>query len=85
MNFGQAIETMKAGNRVARGGWNGKGMFLYHVPENSYPATTKAAIDTFGNSVPYGAYIAMKTAQGNVIPWLASQTDMLSDDWGVLD
>jgi hypothetical protein len=81
MDFGDAIKCLKAGKRVARQGWNGKGMFLYHVPANSYPAQTQVAKESFGKMVEYGAYIAMKTAQGNVVPWLASQTDMLSKDW----
>ena len=82
MNFGLAIEAMKLGMKVARRGWNGKGMFLYHVPAAAYPPSTDVAYEAFGGkNVPYGAYIAMKTAQGNVVPWLASQTDMLADDW----
>lgn len=84
-DFGQAIGLMKAGGRVARKGWNGKNMFLYYVPASSYPPCTKIAEEAFnGEDVPYGAYIAMKTAQGNVVPWLASQTDMLAEDWVVV-
>lgn len=82
-DFGQALNWLKAGQKVAREGWNGKNMFLYYVPSNKYQATTvigKSIADVFGN-VEYGAYIAMKTAQGNVVPWLASQTDMLAEDW----
>ena len=46
---------------------------------------TDVAKEAFGGEkVPYGAYIAMKTAQGNVVPWLASQTDMLADDWYIV-
>lgn len=85
MNFGQAIEALKEGKKVSRSGWNGKGMFLYYVPENTYPAITEIAKQTFGDNVPYGAYIAMKTAQDNVVPWLASQPDMLSQDWEIVD
>ena len=87
MNFGLAIEAMKKGKKVARRGWNGKGMFLYYVPEGRYPARTDAAksIATEDGKVDYGAYIAMKTAQGNVVPWLASQTDILADDWEVVE
>lgn len=84
MTFGEAIESMKNGSKVCRGGWNGKGMFLYHVPANNYPSVTDVAKKEFGGTTPYGAYIAMKTAQGNVVPWLASQTDMLSEDWTVV-
>jgi hypothetical protein len=85
MNFGHALELLKQGFKVARTGWNGKGMFLYYVPAAAYPPSTEIAKKAFGDEdVPYGAYIAMKTAQGNVVPWLASQTDMLSDDWEVV-
>ena len=82
--FGLAIEALKKGFKVCRTVWNGKGMFLYYVPENSYPTQTQVAKETFGKLVPYSAYIAMKTAQNNVVPWIASQTDVLADDWLVI-
>lgn len=86
LTFGLAIEAMKKGLKVARRGWNGKGMFLYYVPAGAYPPSTEVAKAAFhGEKVPYGAYIAMKTAQGNVVPWLASQTDMLTDDWFIVE
>jgi hypothetical protein len=93
MNFGEALELLRAGERVAREGWNGKNMFIYLVPANSYPAQTEVAKKYWAGKtdttkapahipmVPYGAYLAMKTAQENVVPWLASQTDILADDW----
>lgn len=85
MDFGVAIMNLKEGRRVARRGWNGKGMYLYYVPAAAYPPSTDVAREAFGGEpVPYGAYIAMKTAQGNVVPWLASQTDMLAEDWIIL-
>ena len=84
-DFGTATHLMKLGNRVQRAGWNGKGMFLYYVPAASYPMQ-RNNLETMGgifpdDMVPYGAYIAMKTAQDNVVPWLASQTDVLAEDW----
>lgn len=97
LSFGHAIAALKAGKKVARAGWNGKGMWLYLVPANEYPAQTEAAKkywsgvacigeDAHGNVlVPYGPYIAMKTAQDNVVPWLASQTDVLADDWQIVE
>ena len=88
MSFGLAIEALKKGYKVARRGWNGKGMFLYYVPAAAYPAQRNALGTMVGvfpdDMVPYCAYIAMKTAQDNVVPWLASQTDMLSDDWEIV-
>jgi len=89
LTFGEAIEALKAGKRVARAGWNGKGMFLYYVPAASYPAQRNKFGTMAGvfpdDMVPYCAYIAMKTAQNNVVPWLASQTDVLADDWHVVE
>ena len=76
---------MKDGKKVCRSGWNGKGMFLYIVPANTYNTVTEIAKEEFGDTVEYGAYIAMKTVQGNVVPWLASQTDMLANDWEMID
>lgn len=81
MDFSQALKGLKDGLRMQRDGWNGKGMYIYHVPANTYKTQTEAARAEFGDEVPYGAYIAMRTAQANVVPWLASQTDILADDW----
>lgn len=87
-DFGWALHQLRQGNKVQRAGWNGKGMYIYYVPAAKYPASG----NTFGtmngvfkdDMVPYGAYIAMKTADDIVVPWLASQTDMLSEDWCVV-
>ena len=88
-DFGTAVEALKQGARVAREGWNGKGMFLYYVPQNKYPASRNEHGTMVGvfedDMVPYGAYIAMKTAQNNVVPWLASQTDVLAEDWQIVE
>ena len=88
-DFGTAVEALKQGARVAREGWNGKGMFLYYVPENKYPASLNEHGTMVGvfedDMVPYGAYLAMKTAQNNVVPWLASQTDVLAEDWQIVE
>ena len=68
MSFGQAIEALKQGRKVARAGWNGKGMHLELQRPDAHSKMT----------LPY---IYMYTAQGDNVPWLASQTDMLSEDW----
>lgn len=87
MPFGLAIEAMKQGKRVARAGWNGQGMFVYLVPAASYPAQTGVAKQFFGEGalVPYRAYMALKTAQGDVATWAPSGSDALADDWMILD
>jgi hypothetical protein len=96
MTFGLAIEAMKKGYKVARFGWNGKGMFvvimpeLYLPPYNTQGELRKVNDRTakwIGEDKPLDsqAYIAMYTAQGKWQPgWLASQADMLSEDWIIL-
>ena len=89
MTFSAALEALKVGKAVARSGWNGKGMYVYLVKEGRYPPTTatgrKIAETQHDGLVPYGAYIAMFTAQKNVVPWLASQTDIIADDWEIIN
>jgi len=78
MNFSQALESCKSGQRIARSGWNGKGMYLLFVPEGwSLPS---GMVSNFERHLPW---IGMRTAQGDFVPWLASQTDILADDWEV--
>ena len=86
--FDSALRILYRGKRLARHGWNGKSMFIYYVPKFSYKPKTKAALKHCMNKdgmVPYGAYIAIKTADGTVVPWVASQTDILARDWYVVD
>jgi hypothetical protein len=83
MNFGEALEALKKGKRVSREGWNGKGMFLLYVPSEKW-----GIIDKIGLGIPKGnllSWIGMKTADGKFVPWLASQTDMLAEDWEVVE
>lgn len=84
-DFGMALNWLKRGLKVSRDGWNGKGMFLYYVPSNRYAAQTDAARSVFGDTVPYRAYIAMKTVNDEVVPWVASQSDILENDWIVVE
>ena len=87
MNFGEALAAIKAGKRVARAGWNGKGMFLFLVPGSTFTVNREPLLSIMGEGtqVQYHAHIDMKTAQGYVVPWLASQSDLLSEDWEIVD
>lgn len=70
-NFGWALYMLKMGERVCRENWNGKGQYLeLQVPDE--------------NSKMTKPYIYITTVQGDLVPWLASQTDMLADDWEVV-
>lgn len=86
MDFGDALRAMRGGQRVARAGWNGKGMFLFLVPGSTFTVNRPPLLGIYpeGTRVDYHAHIDMKTAQGYVVPWLASQADMLADDWCVV-
>jgi hypothetical protein len=83
LSFGTALCALKAGKRVARAGWNGKGMFVYLVPAASYPVQTGAAKAHFGEGamVPYNAYLALKGADDTVSTWAPSGSDALAEDW----
>lgn len=83
MTFSEALEALKAGKRVQRYGWNGKGMFLFLVNGSTFVVNREPLLSIMGEgtTVQYQAHIDMKTADGTVVPWLASQPDLLSDDW----
>lgn len=81
MGFEDALKNIKSGNKVARKGWNGKGMWLSYLDpyyNNQFDLVEKEIEGTFA------PYIGMKTADNKYVPWSASQTDILAEDWGVL-
>ncbi|HDS1100479.1 TPA: DUF2829 domain-containing protein [Stenotrophomonas maltophilia] len=86
LDFGGALDHLKKGRRLARDGWNGKGMFVYLVPPASYAVQTGAAKAHFGEGsmVPYNAYFAIKNVNDTVSTWVPSVNDCLADDWYVL-
>jgi len=89
MTFGLAIEAMKKGLKVHRKGWNGKNMWLIMVPStpNKVPFMEGTPYRDAGLVRPtqIDAHIDMYTAKGTMQPgWLASQNDMLAEDWGII-
>lgn len=78
MHFGQALEILKKGGRVWRSGWNGKGMWLLLVTADQWGAFEGRADLGSLRALPW---IGMKTADDGFVPWLASQTDLLAEDW----
>ena len=87
MSFGLAVEAVKKGEKIARAGWNGKGMFLFLVPGSTFKVNRAPLLGIYpeGTEINYHSHIDMKTADGTIVPWLASQTDVLADDWIVVE
>ena len=94
MDFAWAINALKAGLKVTRQGWNGKGMFLWLMPATDVKAewckepVLKGLAEANGGTIPCLGTIRMYTHDSTgrhavLTGWLASQSDMLSDDWKV--
>lgn len=88
MNFGDALGQLKLGSRLARDGWNGRGMFVVH--QAGYPDgiainanTSRATGIPEGTICNFRPYLMMRTVDGEFVPWVASQTDLLAEDWTV--
>lgn len=72
MDIGQAVRRLRSGDKLAREGWNGKGQYIeLQVPDENSKMTLP--------------YVFIHTVQGGLVPWLASQTDLLADDWEIYD
>jgi hypothetical protein len=95
LKFGEAIEALKDGKRVTRAGWNGRGMYLWLLPEAVVKAEwcrephLKRMAEENGGQIPCLGSIRMFTVNASgrravLTGWLASQSDMLSEDWEIL-
>jgi hypothetical protein len=86
VSFSAALDHLKNGGRAARAGWNGKGMFVFLVPGSVFKVSRPPLLGIYkeGEEIRYHAHIDIKTADGMVVPWLSSQTDMLAEDWTLL-
>lgn len=86
MNFGLAIEALKQGKKISRKGWNGKGMFLFLADNiNVHTEADLACVSHLEGDLILPS-IVMKTADDHFcVGWLASQADMLADDWFIVD
>ena len=84
--FGEAIELLKLGYKMARFGWNGKNLFIFLVPGSTFKVSRPPLLGIYpeGTEITYQPHIDMKTAQGTVVPWLASQSDILAEDYIVI-
>lgn len=85
MPFGLAVEALKLGKTVARSGWNGKGMFLFIIQgSNDIAKLHGYGFGEMMNEPTFRDSIFMKTVDNQLVPWTASQSDVLATDWEVL-
>lgn len=83
LNFGQALDGLKKGARMTRRGWNGKDQFIFLVPGSTFKVNRPPLLGIYeeGVEINYGPHIDIKTVSGMIVPWIASQTDVLAEDW----
>ncbi|MEN2425938.1 DUF2829 domain-containing protein [Chromobacterium vaccinii] len=84
--FGLAVEAMKAGQRVARAGWNGKGMFVYLVQGSTFAVNRAPLLGIYpaGTEITYRPHMDLRTADGSISTWAPSGSDALAEDWYIL-
>ena len=85
MNFGEAVNNVKNGHKIAREGWNGKGMFIVFVPSKVINLNEKFK-ELFGkDKVEFNQHFIIKNVDGSVSTWVPSVNDCLAEDWYVAD
>jgi hypothetical protein len=86
-DFSWALRQIKDGKRLARSGWNGKGMFVFLVQGSEFKVNRPPLLGIYeeGTPIKYHAHIDMRTADGQIVPWLASQSDVLAEDWDIVE
>lgn len=86
LDFSFALFALKEGNKVAREGWNGKEMFIFLVQGSKFTVNRAPLLGIYpeGTVISYLPHIDMKTATGEIVPWLASQSDLMAEDWVVV-
>ena len=86
LNFGQALESLKAGKKVAREGWNGKGMFVFLVPGSTFNVSRLPLLGNYpeGTEINYRPHIDIKNVDGSIATWVPSITDLMAEDWTII-
>lgn len=86
-DFGGVLQLLTAGRKMARAGWNGKGMFIYYVRGSTFQVNREPLLGIYpeGTTINYQPHIDMRTADGDCVPWVASQTDLMADDWVIVE
>ena len=86
LTFGNALELLKAGKKVARAGWNGKGLFLFLVPGSNFKVNRPPLLGIYpeGTEINYRPHIDLKGVDGSISTWAPSGSDALAEDWAVV-
>jgi len=83
MDFSDALFEIKEGNRMTREGWNGADQFIFLVPGSTFTVDRPPLLGIYpeGTVINYLPHIDIRNAQGTIVPWLASQGDLMAEDW----
>lgn len=86
MDFGGALKVLKSGMKVARVGWNGKGMFVFLVDGSSFTVSRPPLLGIYpeGTVINYNPHLDIKNVDGSVSTWVPSINDCLAEDWEVV-
>lgn len=87
MPYYAALPLLLADSKIDRRGWNGSNMFIFMVPGSEFTVNRAPLLGIYpeGTKIKYLPHIDMKTAQGDVVPWLCSQSDAFATDWCVVE
>ena len=86
-DFAWALRLILQGKKLQREGWSSKDMFIFLVQGSTFTVNRPPLLGIYpeGTEIQYQPHIDMRTADGTVVPWFASQTDILTDDWVMID
>ena len=85
MNFGEALEKVKAGHAISRAGWNGKGQYVYLISASDLQVGLMSGYGEYEGEPVFTDTLAIRTTHNQIqVGWLASQSDMLAEDWRVV-
>lgn len=83
LTFSTALALLKDGQRLQRAGWNGNGMFVFLVPGSTFKVNRPPLLGIYpeGTEINYHGHVDIRNAEGQIVPWNASQSDLLAEDW----
>ena len=87
MDFSAALVELKASKKVSRSNWNGKGMFVFLVPGSTFKVNRAPLLGIYpeGTEINYMPHIDIKNVDGTIATWFPSSTDIMADDWVIVE